>query len=140
MSSRFCFHKSGKIFFPCRNDAEFPASFFLRGFLATQQNVGQNLQNIKSMLRLKELIKERNLTYREIAQGLNVSPQYVSNVVNGHENVTLSVLSRFAHLLGVQVVELFDGYTKPQKLPEWGQSFCPYCGNVLLIKRRLNSL
>lgn len=87
------------------------------------------------MLRIKEIIKARQLTYRDIAEQLGVTPQYVSGVVNESENVTEKVLAQFADVLQVPMAALFEGYVEPCPLPDKSQAFCPYYGHRLIIGR-----
>ena len=87
------------------------------------------------MLRIKQILTEQGISNVELAQFLNVSPQYVSDVIHERKNITLKVALRFADALGIPLVALFDGYTPPQELPDASQSFCPFCGNTLHIRR-----
>lgn len=88
-----------------------------------------------TMLRIKEIIRQQQLTYRDIADKLGVTPQYVSGVVNESENVTEKVLAQFADILHVPMAALFDGYVEPHPLPDESHAFCPYCGHRLKIGR-----
>lgn len=87
------------------------------------------------MLRIKEIINEKHLTYREIADRMNVSPQYISNIANGHANATIQVIEQIAKILNEPPAALFEGYTHPQTLPDSSKSFCPFCGHTLKIGR-----
>lgn len=87
------------------------------------------------MLRIKKIMEEQNLTARNLADRLSVSPQYVGAVINNRENITITALCRFAEALGVTMPELFDGYVKPEKMPDTAHAFCPYCGQRLIIGR-----
>lgn len=60
-------------------------------------------------IRLKQLRDESNLTQRQLALMLGMSPKYVSNLENGHGNPTLTNIIKFAQGLGVTASELLDG-------------------------------
>jgi DNA-binding Xre family transcriptional regulator len=52
-----------------------------------------------TMLRIDTILKQQNITTQELASRMDVSPQYVSEVVNERKNITISSLSRFAKAL-----------------------------------------
>ncbi len=85
------------------------------------------------MLRIKEIMREKKISNAEIARKLKVSPQYVSDVVNNHKNITLDVLSKFAEILSEPVVALFEGYNRNRCKPE-SQIICPFCSSVICLK------
>lgn len=56
-------------------------------------------------MRIKELLKEKNITAKELAQKLNLSEGALSQSIN--KNPTLERLRQIADALGVGVAELF---------------------------------
>jgi len=70
-------------------------------------------------MRIKEVIKEKGLTVKEIADRLGISSPSLSDAING--NPTKDTLERIAAALGVHVSELFVP-------PVSGQIACPNCG------------
>lgn len=58
-------------------------------------------------IRLKEVMKEKGVSGRELASMLNTTPQYVSNIVSGRQNLSLDAIEKVANILGVQPWELF---------------------------------
>jgi len=79
-------------------------------------------------------MKERNISTLQLAEMMQVTPQYVSEVVNERKNITISVLAKFANALQVPVAALVDGYHEKEQLGH--SSFnCPYCGNVISIEK-----
>ena len=83
------------------------------------------------MLRIDTILKQQNISTQELASRMDVSPQYVSDVVNERKNITISSLSRFSKALQVPIAALFDGY-KDDLLIE-GQFHCPKCGSTLQV-------
>lgn len=57
------------------------------------------------MLLIKDLLKERKLTQKDLAQMIGCSYQNVKIMLNG--NMTLSSLEKVANALGVELWELF---------------------------------
>jgi len=49
---------------------------------------------------LNTYIEENNLTQKQVAEKLNVSPSYVSQILNGNFNFTVSKLIELALLVG----------------------------------------
>ena len=50
------------------------------------------------MLRIDKIMKEHNINTLQLAEIMNVSPQYVSEVVNERKNITITVLPRLSFL------------------------------------------
>ena len=57
--------------------------------------------------RLKEVRSAANLSLREVARQLNVSPSFVSQIENGKSQPSVGTLYQLAQLLGVPVDQLF---------------------------------
>ena len=58
------------------------------------------------MLRIKEVIKEKGLTVKEIAKKLGMTSPSLSDAING--NPTVEKIERIAAAIGVPVAELFE--------------------------------
>lgn len=61
------------------------------------------------MLRIKEIMKEKNVTAQDLADKLDVTTSCISRYING--NPTVSTLYKLADALGVTVTELFESRT-----------------------------
>ena len=72
-------------------------------------------------LRIKEILKEKGMTQKELAQKMGVAEMSVSKSING--NPGLSTIEKIADALGVEVSELFA--------PSRNVIRCPRCGAVL---------
>lgn len=86
--------------------------------------------------RLKEIMKEKGITGRELASRLNTTPQYISNVVSGRQNMSLESLENVANLLGVELWELFKA---PEQAPPLHSLTCPHCGKPIEIEIKKGS-
>lgn len=82
--------------------------------------------------RIKELLKERNMTQKELAQKIGVSAVSLNRYLTG--NTSVSSLEKIAEALGVEISELFV-----HRNTEEANStiVCPHCGNKfhIVIKR-----
>ena len=76
------------------------------------------------MLRIKEVIREKGLTVKEVAEKLGMSSPSLSDAING--NPTADKLERIASALNVPITELFDQ-------PAADIVNCPKCGAKLKL-------
>jgi transcriptional regulator with XRE-family HTH domain len=86
----------------------------------------QLLIYLNYMLRVKELLKSRGLTAKELASRLGITEAALSSSLSG--NPTLDRLNAIADALGVPVTELF--VPTPT-----GTLRCPHCGGVIKIEK-----
>lgn len=79
-------------------------------------------------MRIKEILKEKGLTQKELADRMGVADMSLSRSLNGNPN--LSTLKKIAEVLNVNVSDLFkDGNHARFK--------CPCCGAELqLIEKK----
>lgn len=68
------------------------------------------------MLRIKEVLKERRLTIKWLAEQMDVSPAYVSAVIR-NESVSLKQLGAMAKIIKVPVCSLIADYTEQPVCP-----------------------
>lgn len=80
------------------------------------------------MLRIKELIKAKGLTAKELSAIIGISESALSLAVNG--NPTVETLQKIATALGVSVSELFEP-------PHNGVITCPNCGAEIALSASL---
>ena len=58
-------------------------------------------------LRIKELLREANMTQAELAESVGIARPNMSNIVTGKSNPSISTLESIAGALGVEVADLF---------------------------------
>ena len=58
-------------------------------------------------LRLKEILKERNLSITKFSTMVGISQSNLSNYINGNISPKLDTLEKIAECLGIEVTELF---------------------------------
>ena len=76
-------------------------------------------------LRIKELLKEKGIMHKELAEKLGVTDIALRASLKG--NPTIGTLEKVANVLGVEVQELFAA-------PKEGAITCPHCGKSIIIK------
>lgn len=59
------------------------------------------------LLRIKELLKEKGMTSKDLAEQLEVTPATISNINNGNHFPKPELLKRIAEVLDVDIRELF---------------------------------
>lgn len=77
-------------------------------------------------MRIKEVLKEKGVTAKELAERLNITQASMSTAING--NPTVETLERIASALGVSVGELFE-----RPADESPTGVCPHCGKPIRI-------
>ena len=87
-------------------------------------------QDLIFSLRVKEILKEKKLTQKDLAARLDVSPQYISNILNAGAGVSVNALVEFAKALDVEFRDLF-ATTKDNDSPIG--VVCPHCGKTIKI-------
>lgn len=86
------------------------------------------------MLRLKEIIQERNTTSKHLAGVLKITETSLSRIVNGTQFPKPELLKEIAKALDVDIRELFE----PTKDVKNSNEFvCPTCGTRLKFTKAL---
>ena len=76
------------------------------------------------MLRIKEVIREKGLTVKEVAEKMGMSSPSLSDAING--NPTADKLERIATALNVPITDLFEQ-------PATDIIICPKCRTKLKL-------
>ena len=90
--------------------------------------ITKQLNNKCKMLRIKEIMKSKGINTVDLAVMLNVSRETVSRQIN-ESNMTIATLQRYADVLNVQVVDLFE-----QEGSKQSNIICPHCKQEMVIK------
>ena len=84
------------------------------------------------MLRLKEIIQEKNITSKKLAELLKITETSLSRIVNGTQFPKPELLRDIARVLDVDIRELFE----PTKNVKNSNEFvCPTCGSKLKVTK-----
>jgi len=57
-------------------------------------------------VRILSVLKEKGMQQKELAEAMDVSPQQVSKIVKGKQNLTLETISKLEVVLGVKLFEI----------------------------------
>ena len=87
------------------------------------------IKNNMAELRIKEILKERNMTSKSLAESMGKAPQYISNVINGGKGVSINSLEEIAKHLNVPISSLFADSKSSS-----GSLVCPHCGKEIRVK------
>ena len=73
------------------------------------QNRHENREWLKKSaaiaVRVLDALKAQNLSQKELAERMNISPQQISKIVKGQENLTLETISNLEIALGIQIID-----------------------------------
>lgn len=75
--------------------------------------------NVQIGERIKEARENAKLTQEQLAERVNVSPQYVSDLERGVVGVSISTLKRICSSLGVSSDQILFGLQKEDKFASW---------------------
>ncbi len=87
-------------------------------------------------LRIKDILKEKGLTAKSLAESMGKTPQYLNSIINGGKGASLNSLQEIAETLNVPVASLFADYTQTQK----PTIICPKCGARIVLEAKTDSL
>lgn len=79
--------------------------------------------------RIKELLKERNLTLAELAENIGVKSANLSLSLGEKGNPTMTTLEKIAKALDVPITELFEVSNSEKSM------HCPNCGVKLKLEK-----
>lgn len=92
------------------------------------------------MYRIKEILDEKGISAKNLAERMGVTPQYISGIIREKGSASIGVLYRIAKELNVPLSSLFDDY-KSGPTSNSVNVICPHCGkevNVELTKPQQN--
>lgn len=71
-------------------------------------------------LKVKNRLEELNMSQKELAEKMNCSPQYVSKLLKGSENLTLDTISKLEECLDLDLVRSALTYVAEPDPPHYG--------------------
>lgn len=60
---------------------------------------------------IKQIRKQRNLTQKQLADQIEISRSYLSDIENGNKNPSIKTVKKLADSLGLSVTDLFNDDT-----------------------------
>ena len=85
-------------------------------------------------LRVKQILKQKGLTYADLAQMIGLSTQTIKQTLN-KSSWNTTTLETFAAALGVSVLDLIDSESEstPQAILGESRIICPSCGETIAL-------
>lgn len=80
-------------------------------------------------LRIKEVLKEQNLTAKELAERVGISRENITNIINEKSKPAFDTLIKISEAINLPMSELFE---KPKT--DTVSLTCPHCGKDINIK------
>lgn len=75
------------------------------------------------MYRIREILNQKGMTGKELAERMGVTPQYISGIIRETGSASVEVLANIARILNVPVASLFEDYVSNENI-----IICPKCG------------
>jgi ribosome-binding protein aMBF1 (putative translation factor) len=67
-------------------------------------------------IRVLDALKAQNLSQKVLAERMSISPQQISKIVKGQENMTLETISNLEIALGIQIID--EKFNHDRALPK----------------------
>lgn len=82
-------------------------------------------------LRIKELLREKNMTAVSLAEKIEITQPNMSRIINGKIAPSLDTLEKISQALEIPITELFDvgEYSEPTRVT----IMCPHCNKPIEI-------
>jgi len=64
-------------------------------------------------LKVLKALREQNITQKDLAEKMKVSPQQISKIVKGQENLTLETIANLEIALGIKIIDVDYSHSKP---------------------------
>ena len=60
---------------------------------------------VKVIMNVLGVMRERKITQEDLAERLEVTPQWLNTVLRGNEKLTLEIIGRFEKVLQIEIIE-----------------------------------
>jgi transcriptional regulator with XRE-family HTH domain len=80
-------------------------------------------------LRIKEILKDKKITAKELAEKVGISRENITNIVNEKSKPAFDTLIKISEALNVPLSDLFER-------PKENVIICPKCGTKLEVKEK----
>lgn len=91
-------------------------------------------KTIKVMNRIKDILKEKDITVNQLSEMLGVSRQALSKQIQG--KMLVETAEKIAEALGVEMWELFASRQEIVEKGEGNVITCPTCGTKIEFKKK----
>lgn len=69
-----------------------------------------------------QTLQSKKMTQKDLAEKMNVSPQFVNKIVKGQENLSLETISKLNHALGIKL-KVVDTNTLSEGIYDYEQAY-----------------
>lgn len=83
------------------------------------------------MYRIKEILSQKGITAKDLAEKMGATPQYISGIIREKDSASVRTLSNIAQILEVPLASLFDDYREKETFVH---TVCPHCGKEVSVK------
>ena len=82
-------------------------------------NANKDWLDKSSLIALKILrfLMAKNITQKELAEKIAVTPQYINKIVKGRENLTLETICKIEKVIGISLIDVPDYEYQPEMHP-----------------------
>ncbi|MGV8092501.1 MAG: helix-turn-helix domain-containing protein [Mangrovibacterium sp.] len=80
------------------------------------------------MLRIKEILKRKDIQVNKLAEMIGLTPQNLSKLINEKTKPSIDTFEKIAKALDVPLGELFDQ-------PQTDIINCPHCGSKIKVSK-----
>ena len=92
-------------------------SNFIESAKASLQNNQWKKRSQDIALAILERLDELNMKQSQLAEIMSVTPQQISKIVKGYENLTLESISKIENALGISLISITQNYVLPEIKP-----------------------
>lgn len=85
---------------------------WLKEAIWRQENRSWLERSAQIAFQVLESLSEQKRTQKDLAESMGVSPQFVSKIVKGSENLTLETISKLERALNIQLIDI-KGFESP---------------------------
>lgn len=64
--------------------------------------------SFKIAIKILRELRLYSMSQKELAEKMEVSPQYINKVVKGYENLSLETISKFENVLGIKLINILS--------------------------------
>lgn len=68
-------------------------------------------QSFDVAIRVLDTLRIKKMTQKELAERMNVSPQFINKVLKGQENLTFETIAKLSRALGVKLIQVIGSET-----------------------------
>lgn len=68
-------------------------------------------QSFDIAVRVLDTLRAKKMTQKDLAEKMNVSPQFINKIVKGQENLSLETINKLSRALGIKLIEVIGHET-----------------------------